>query len=59
MDFFSLYSDFAPEDFGGEGWTVDQLVNNIYEYYSKEDEKKYGVLGIKLEIEDIINRSAT
>jgi len=49
-DFVGLYSDFEPADFGGEGWSVAQLVDNIHEYYSKEDEEKYGVLGIKLEL---------
>lgn len=51
-DFYSLYSNSAPEDFGGESWSVEQLVENIYQYYSKEDEEKYGVLGIKLELSD-------
>ncbi|HET8575441.1 MAG TPA: ASCH domain-containing protein [Candidatus Paceibacterota bacterium] len=49
-DFRSLYSDFDPKDFGGEGWTIDQLVENIHGYYSEEDEEKYGVMGIKLEV---------
>lgn len=49
-DFKSLYSDFPGKDFGGDGWTVDALVENIHEYYSKGEESEFGVLGIKLEL---------
>lgn len=47
-DFRSLFLDFPGELFGGRGWSVDELVNNMHEYYSVEGESKYGVIGIKL-----------
>lgn len=45
-DFKSLYESFPAKDFGGDGWSIDQLVDNIHQFYSPEDEKKYGVVGI-------------
>lgn len=49
-DFRSLYSSFPAKDFGGEGWNVDELVENIYQYYSKDEEESYGVIGIKVSV---------
>jgi len=49
-DFKSLYSDFDPADFGGQGWKVEELIENIRGFYSAADETSYGVVGIKLEL---------
>lgn len=49
-NFRTLYSKFPAKDFGGEGWSVDELVENIYQYYSIQEEKLYGVVGIKLSL---------
>ncbi len=43
-DLFDLY---PPEAFGG---TDKEDLTGIYKYYSKEDEAKYGVLGIRVEL---------
>lgn len=44
--FSDLFDAFPPKLFGGSD--KDDLMN-IYKYYSKEDELKYGVLGIKID----------
>lgn len=44
--FTCLFSDFQPSLFGGE--SVQGLEDQIYSFYSKEDEVKYGVLGIRI-----------
>ena len=46
--FSLLFADFKPSIFGGE--SVRGLENQIYSFYSKEDEAKYGVLGIRIKI---------
>lgn len=45
--FPKLFSSFAPEEFGGKD--QDDLMG-IYKYYSKEDEEKYGVVGIEIKV---------
>ena len=42
--FEELFSILSPEDYGGGDW------QDMYQYYSKEDEEKYGVLAIRLEL---------
>ncbi|HEY4506157.1 MAG TPA: ASCH domain-containing protein [Candidatus Paceibacterota bacterium] len=46
--FSEIYGAYPAGDFGGE--TKEELEQNIYKYYTKEDEAKYGVVGIKLEL---------
>ena len=46
--FVSLFSDFPASYFGGESKAA--LEEQIYSFYTKEDEKKYGVLGIRISI---------
>lgn len=46
-DFESLFSDFPPSLFGET--TKKKLLKEIEIYYSKEEQNKYGVLGIKIE----------
>ena len=45
-DFENLFLDFPPRFFGGE--SIDELIKEIGVFYSKEEQKKYGVVGIKL-----------
>ncbi len=44
--FSALFSDFPPSYFGGD--SKEMLEKRIYDFYTKEDEIKYGVLGIRL-----------
>lgn len=45
QSFFELFSDFSPNLFGGN--TIEDLTSEISLFYSEDDQKKYGVLGIK------------
>lgn len=46
--FHDLYDARPAEEFGGKG--VAELLDAIYEYYSKEEEASGGVVGIRLEV---------
>lgn len=46
--FSELFRAFPPEEFGGA--SVQELEDQIYQFYSKEDEEKFGVLGIKVSL---------
>jgi ASC-1-like (ASCH) protein len=46
--FSALFADFPPQIFGGE--SMEALEKLIYSFYSKEDEVKYGVLGIRIRL---------
>ena len=50
-----LFSDFPPEYFGSN--SKDELIKEIETFYSKEEQKKYGVIGIKIEF-DLIKMSS-
>lgn len=43
--FAELFSHFPSADFGGD--SIENLLAEIYTFYSKEDEKKYGVVGMR------------
>jgi ASC-1-like (ASCH) protein len=43
--FAELFNHNAPEKFGGK--SIDWLVNQISEFYTDEDQKLYGVVGIE------------
>lgn len=47
--FKDLLNDYSPTCFGSEN--KEELLNNIYNYYSKEKEAQYGVLGIRVKIQ--------
>lgn len=47
-NFEELFSAFLPEYFGGE--SKEGLLEEIEVFYSKEDQSKYGVLGIKIQV---------
>ncbi len=44
--FADLAEDYPPEYFGAN--SKDNLLNSVYNYYTKEKESKYGVLGIRI-----------
>lgn len=45
-NFETMFNSMGPERFGGE--SVDWLLKQIYEFYSREDEEKFGVIGIEI-----------
>ena len=47
-NFENLFSDFSPEYFGS--FSKEELLTEIGKIYSKEKQKKYGVIGIKLSL---------
>lgn len=47
--FSDLYSSELFEKCGCGGMTAEQAVEYIYGYYTKENERRYGVLGIEIE----------
>ncbi len=48
--FKDLFSDFPSESFGDKGWSVEELTEGMYKYYTKVDESEWGVLGIKISL---------
>jgi ASC-1-like (ASCH) protein len=45
--FKELYAAYPPQDYGG---TSNDEYEHMYKYYPKEEEKKYGVLAIRLKL---------
>ena len=50
QSFKDLFADHEPTLFGGE--SREFLLNQIKQFYSDEDEQKYGVLGIRIAVID-------
>ncbi|MDP3772259.1 MAG: ASCH domain-containing protein [bacterium] len=50
QSFRELFADHDPSLFGGE--SREFLLNQIKQFYSDEDEQKYGVVGIRVEVID-------
>jgi ASC-1-like (ASCH) protein len=48
--FENLFSDFPPEYFGGD--SKEFLLKEISRFYPKEEQEKYGVVGIRIEIQE-------
>lgn len=48
--FSDLFDAFPPEAFGGKD--KEDLLTSIFKYYTKDDENKYGVLGIRVKYID-------
>ena len=46
-DFVSMFSDFSPPYFGGV--LKEEILKEIEAFYSKDEQAKYGVVGIKIE----------
>lgn len=50
LDFSTLFQNINLEACGYEsGTTIEDAVSKMYRYYSKEEENKYGVVGIYLQ----------
>ncbi len=47
--FEGLFSDFPPESFGGASKKL--LLTEISRFYSEEEQEKYGVVGIMIELQ--------
>lgn len=47
-DFENMFSDFSPSYFGGS--SKDELLREIETFYSREEQNKYGIVGIKIEL---------
>jgi len=45
-NFETMFNSMGHERFGGE--STNWLLKQIYEFYSKEDEDKFGVIGIEI-----------
>ncbi|PZD93128.1 hypothetical protein DNH61_24665 [Paenibacillus sambharensis] len=50
--FEELYRAHPFKEFGCEGWSMDEMITGTYEIYSPEQEKKWGALGIRIEIKN-------
>ena len=49
--FENLIKDFGIKSFGyNKDFPIDSFLENLYNIYTKDDEKRFGVLGIKLEV---------
>lgn len=49
-DFNSLFKDFDISILADTNMTKNELINVLEEFYTKEKQNQYGVLGIRLEI---------
>ncbi len=47
-DFASMFSDFSPSFFGGA--SKEELIKETETFYSKDEQARYGVVGIKIEL---------
>lgn len=47
-NFSEMFDDFEPDLFGGNN--KEELLNDVSEFYTTEEQGKYGVLGIKIKI---------
>jgi ASC-1-like (ASCH) protein len=48
--FEEMYKDIPFSLFDCEGWTLEEMINSTYEIYSKEQEQRWGVLAIKIQM---------
>ncbi|MDO9390695.1 MAG: ASCH domain-containing protein [bacterium] len=49
-DFKSLYQDVPFHQLGCSGKTMGWMLENTYKIYTREQEEKYGALGIRIEL---------
>ncbi len=49
-DFKSLYQNFPFHQLGCSGKTMEWMMENTYKIYTREQEEKYGALGIRIEL---------
>lgn len=50
--FKEMYENVSAEEIGSRGDTIEEMVNDTYEIYTPEQEKKYGTLAIRIEYAD-------
>ena len=48
--FEELYKSLSFEAFGCAGYSMEKMLSGTYEIYTPEQERKYGVLGIKIKL---------
>ena len=48
--FREMYENIPFEDFGCEGWTMEEIVDGTYEIYTPEQEKEWGTVAITITI---------
>lgn len=48
-----LYKDIPFSYFGREEYTMEEMLEGTYKIYTKEQERKYGVLGIRIELVEL------
>jgi len=46
--FKEMYESVSAEEMGSRGETIEEMVNDTYEIYTPEQEKKYGSLAIRI-----------
>ncbi|SDL10905.1 ASCH domain-containing protein [Lacicoccus qingdaonensis] len=46
--FREMYENVSAEDMGAQGGSVESMVENTYEIYTPEQERKYGTLAITI-----------
>ena len=49
-NFEKLYSEFNFSLFGCQGYEMKRMIDETYAIYTKEQEKRYGALGIKISL---------
>lgn len=49
-NFEEMFKDYDISVLADESMTKDELLNVLEEFYTKEDQEKYGVLGIRVEL---------
>ncbi|QDH22636.1 ASCH domain-containing protein [Saccharibacillus brassicae] len=48
--FEGLYQSIPFKDMDCEGWTMKEMIDGTYEIYTPEQERKWGVLGIRIRL---------
>lgn len=48
QNFLEMFNDFPPAFFGGN--SIEELIKEIETFYSKDDQEKNGVVGIKVNL---------
>ena len=49
--FEAMYNDIPFEEFDCGGWTMEEMLDGPYSIYTKEQEKEWGVLAIRIKMD--------
>ncbi|MDQ0208752.1 ASCH domain-containing protein [Alkalicoccobacillus murimartini] len=49
--FRNLYEDIPFADMDCEQWTMDEMIEATYKFYTKNEEEKWGAVAIKIKLE--------